>query len=302
MSIQSTIHRIFLIINQTQRKKYTTFQEIINYLYDNGFEISRRTLERDIEMIRNEFKIELLYNPERKGYYIDTDNSPQLDFYLKLFEFSVTANVLNDLILKGKDSFKYIFFENTGILQGVENLNVFLKAIRFREIVKICHFHYEKNKTTEYVIKPCILKEYQGRWYVGALVMPDDYFLLFGIDRIIKCEFTGKKFSIKKNTDYSKRFKDIIGLEIPKDVLKEKIIITTDLIQAHYFKSLPLHSSQLILQKGDNEYQIILEVYPNIELKMKLLALGEKIKIIEPKWLANDIKETFKKALRLYAE
>ena len=55
MSRQGTIRRYTLIIEKINRNQYPSFTEIQDYLDDFGFSISKRTLERDIAAIRNEF-------------------------------------------------------------------------------------------------------------------------------------------------------------------------------------------------------------------------------------------------------
>jgi len=300
MSAQATIHRIYRIIEIVRRNSYPPFNEILNRLRDEGFKIGDRTLQRDLEMIRNEFRIELLYHHDRRGYYIDIENSMDFYSYLKFFELSVTADILNDLVLKGKDALKFILFDQSGMLEGIENLKILLASIVKNEFLCINHYNYDKDKESTYRIKPLYLKEYQGRWYVGALVDDDDAFLIFGIDRIKKIEITGKKFQRKNCPDYMSRFRDIIGVSVSSNKKKEKIVLSVDTLNMRYFKSLPLHHSQVMEQIADDKYHIGIEVIPNFELKMKILALGSRIKVIEPQWLANEIKETFKEAVTMY--
>ena len=70
MSAQGTVRRWILIIEKITNKKNPSFRVIKDYLQEHGFEISPRTLQRDIEQVRNEFGIEIKYNRINNGYYI----------------------------------------------------------------------------------------------------------------------------------------------------------------------------------------------------------------------------------------
>ncbi len=60
MSLQGTIKRYFLIVSLVRQNQRPSLAEILDMLHSEGFEISKRTLDRDIEDIRNEFGIELV--------------------------------------------------------------------------------------------------------------------------------------------------------------------------------------------------------------------------------------------------
>ncbi len=40
-------------------------------MHSHGFELSERTIQRDLEQIRNDFGVDILYDRQRNGYYTD---------------------------------------------------------------------------------------------------------------------------------------------------------------------------------------------------------------------------------------
>ena len=60
MSQQGTIKRYQLILEQVQGTLRPTFAQLMEHLHQNGFEIAPRTLQRDIQHIRDEFGIDKL--------------------------------------------------------------------------------------------------------------------------------------------------------------------------------------------------------------------------------------------------
>src|SRR5678815_4044251 len=76
MSAQGTIKRYQLILEKLRYNSYPSFEEIQSFLHEQGFEISKRTLQRDIDAIRNEFSVSIVFDRSRKGYYVDQEDSP----------------------------------------------------------------------------------------------------------------------------------------------------------------------------------------------------------------------------------
>lgn len=70
--------------------------------------------------------------------------------------------------------------------------------------------------------------------------------------------------------------------------------------QGKYIKTLPLHESQQILVDNDEELKIKLTLYDTHNLVMELLSYGNNIKVIEPKFLVEKIKEANKNAFQKY--
>ena len=62
MSLRGTIKRYTLIIERLNKNHYSTLDELKDLLHQQGFEISERTLQRDIEAIKNEFDISVKLN------------------------------------------------------------------------------------------------------------------------------------------------------------------------------------------------------------------------------------------------
>jgi hypothetical protein len=68
MSVTSKLKRYELILTKVETSKYPTLAAIYDYL--NKFDInpSERTLQRDMEELKTEFEIELVYDKKYRGY------------------------------------------------------------------------------------------------------------------------------------------------------------------------------------------------------------------------------------------
>ena len=80
----------------------------------------------------------------------------------------------------------------------------------------------------------------------------------------------------------------------------ETIILSFTPNQGKYVKTLPLHITQETLIDDDTEFRISIDVIPNYELIQTILKQGDTVKVIEPQWLADKIKENLKRTLKKY--
>lgn len=299
MSRQATIRRYTLIIEQLSRKYYPSFEQIKGYLYDHGFEISARTIQRDIEQIRFEFGIDIQYDRLRNGYYIDEDSSVNIESFLRFLEIVNTADLLTESLKESKDALDYISFESQGDLKGVENLKTILFAIKNQRKIAFIHENFQTGKRKKISLKPHLLKEYQNRWYVIGIARGIDGFRTFGIDRIEELEVKADTFKPDQKVNPVELFDRIIGLTYSYNELEEVLLSFTPL-QGKYVNALPLHRSQEILEENEHEVIVKLTIIPNYEFKQKVLMLGDQVKVLEPEWLVEEISDTIKKMNKNY--
>lgn len=299
MSKQGTVRRYILIIEKLGRKQFPSFDEIKNYLSNHDFEVSNRTIQRDIEQIRSEFGIEIEYNRFKNGYFINEDLSLDLESFVRFFEIVNTADLLIESLKESKDTLDYISFEAQGSLKGIENLKPLLFAIKNQRIINFAHENFYEKTHSTHTVKPYLLKEYQNRWYLIGTIKPTDKFRTFGIDRISNLVVSETTFKPNSKKKASKLFENTIGLTYSLGEVEEIVLSFTPL-QGKYIKTLPMHQSQRILIDNENEFQIKLRIIPNFELKQQILKLGDNVKVIEPQWLADEIKNVLINTLKQY--
>lgn len=299
MSKHGVIRRYTLEIEKIKRGQFPSFQIIKDYLFAHGFEVSDRTIQRDIEQIRFEFGIEIKYHRDKNGYYIDYKNSLNIESFFRFLEIVNTAELLTESLFESKNSLNHISFDTGGGLKGVENLKPLLKAIKDRRKISFIHFNFHTGKSRKYTLKPYLLKEYQNRWYIVGIIGGIKEFRTFGIDRIENLEIQTENFKHDKNLNPVEIFNKTIGLVYSNNTL-QTIVLSFTPIQGKYIKTLPLHTSQKILIDDENECRVSIEVVPNYELTQQILKHGETVKVLEPQWLADEVKKILKKALEKY--
>ena len=305
MSKRGYISRYLLILKKLKVKPYSSYEELLHYIdtqleylqmQDDTLSVgfSKRTLQRDIKEIRNLFGVDVAFSMPRKGYYIVQTERENMNFQrmLEAFDMFNSLNLAQDLT-------PYIHLEKRRP-QGTENLYGILHAIKNKlEVI----FEYQKfwdDKPGIRHIAPYALKEFKNRWYILAKDSKDNAIKTFALDRLTNLEITNKKFVFAGNYNVEEHFRYCFGIIGPNDNIPQEIILSFGPHQGKYIKTLPLHGSQEILESGEDEVKIKLTLFITFDFIMELLSHGDKVKVLKPESLANEIKAVHQKAFEQY--
>ena len=299
MSNLGILHRLYLLVEKVENGYHPSLQEIYDHYRDHGFEISRRTLQRDLKTLRIEFGIEITYDNNRNGYYLDREGSINVDSFYRFLEYAQSADQLSERIREDKSNLDFIHFESQGTLKGLELLKDLMFAIRNSRIIDFTHYNFLKETRKPYTVKPYGLKEYQNRWYVVGTVDGVDNPLKFGIDRIENLSVRNETFRKDPHFDIHDLFEDVIGLTHTEKP-REKIVLHFDPLQGKYIKTLPIHHSQQVVEENEQGIVISIRVQPNFELIQKLMMQCDSVKVLEPQWLADEVQAIHRSALERY--
>lgn len=289
MSSFAAIRRYYLLFEKVSKSHFPSFSDINSYFQENDCEISSRTLQRDISHLRYDFGIEIAYNKNKNGYFIDNEVSIKPDVFLRFLEVVATADMLTESIKDSKDTLRYIQFESEGNMKGIEQLPKILHAIKEFKSIQFDHFNFMTGSITNYSIQPYLLKEYQSRWYVIGKPENLDEFRTFGIDRISDLKINKDSFT-RTDEKPEEFFSNVIGLNWNPFKIET---IQFEIFKPHdnYIKTLPLHSSQIIVSENDNFTLFEIQVVINYELIQRFLMLGSACMVKSPNSFVNQIIE-----------
>lgn len=193
-----------------------------------------------------------------------------------------------------------IGFDENKELKGMSFFTPLFKSIISKKAIKITYSSYKSNINIEVVIHPYYLKEYNQRWFLFAL--NDHYKSIsnFALDRIVSIERTSTKYIPNTSIDFDSYFDDVVGVTVNHDEVQTiKIWLSKD--QAPYTLSKPIHQSQeLVEEHEDGSAVISIEVIPNFELMQLLLSFGERIKVLSPESLREEILKKIEKNIENY--
>ena len=293
-------HRHYLIIEKIGEGQYPSKEDVIYYLLNYEIVVTDRVIEKDFEKIRNDYGIEISYDNRKRGYWINKEESIDIESFTRFLEIINTADILTNSLKESRETLKNISFDTSGGLKNIKLLQPLLKAVTQQIVITFDYNKFNNSNKQSYIIEPYILKEYQNRWYIVGVKKDIGKMRTFGIDRIEDLELTKEVFKPKNNIDPISNFNQTIGLVYSDGIKAQEVVLSFSPQKGNYIKTLPLHFTQEILIDDDIEFRISLFVIPNNDLTELILKYTSSIKVIEPKWLADEVKEKLKQALTQY--
>ncbi len=301
MKKQESLKAYLLLIEKVKLNRYPSKQELLDFLRYHGFNVSARTFERYKQELKDDFGVNIAYSRYKDGYYLSYEfNDDELDAFLKLLEVFSAANVILESLKDGKKALEYIKFESYGEFSGITHLHKILQAVKKRRPIQFVHVNFHRNTEKNYLIHPYLLREYQNRWYVIGYVPGLEDFRTFGLDRIKDLQVLDTFFSPEKQKKAQELFDNTIGVVYDNEELEE-IVLSFTPTQGKYIKTLPFHHTQEVVADNDKEFRIRFMVYPNYELKQKILMHLDTVTVVKPEWLAQEIKNIAQKIVRKYS-
>jgi predicted DNA-binding transcriptional regulator YafY len=291
----------FSIIVETIAQRPPTLKELLNRLHKQGFEISKRTLQRDIDDLKIDFGLDIQYKASTHTYHLDKDKSEHLDALLRLIQLFHTSDLLWQSIREKENCLSFISFENTkNEYAGINYLEPVLNAIRSCTLISFEYENFAKNSLSSYSVKPLLLKEYNRKWYLIGAVADSELLRTFALDRISNFRVEMQHFAAELREKTAGLFENCIGLDYSPKPKVIKIAVTP--VLAKYFKRIPLHASQHIESETAAEVVFSYFLSPNRELQQLLLKYGSQLKIVKPKGLTESFTTEAKKIATLYEE
>lgn len=300
MAVREKIMRFHLIISKLRRKP-ATLKEIQEYLSEQSiveecdFNVSPRTFQRDIKLIRSIYNFDIQHNQLKGGYYIEDDETALSDHILKAFD---TFNALN---LAERLS-PYIHFE-TRKPAGTENLSEILHAIQNKIQIKFTYHKYWEDQHAERLVDPYALKEFRSRWYVLARDPQHNIVKSFALDRLSELKITRDKFEVDPNFNIDEHYNYCFGIVGPTGASgeePEEVVLSFTPFQGKYIKSFPLHHTQKELVDDDKEFRVKLKVFITEDFILELLSFTKNLKILQPPSLAKEIKRILQSGVAKY--
>ena len=183
--LSNKISRQLIIINLlSENSEGLTKSEIIGNI-EHKFKLSNEptnylelTFKRDLQSIRNDFKIDVNYNKKDKTYQLGVLSIDDSRIELLLNSFKIFTVILNHSGLP-----EYIIPEKRKS-NGLKNIATITEAIGVKKYILFDYFKYDSNVFESKKIKPLALKESKNRWYVIGYYENNNEIRAFGLDRI----------------------------------------------------------------------------------------------------------------------
>jgi predicted DNA-binding transcriptional regulator YafY len=289
------------------------------------YEVSTKTIQRDLGYMRYQLDAPLEYSAKHRGYYyteknyklpaIDLKESDLFAVYLAdklLIQYEGTAiyNNLCSVFKKIEDSLphkitldpgnepsRFTVFppSNTIIKPGI--WETVTNAIRLSRKLRV-EYQTPGSKPSKRILDPYHGVRFEGDWYVVAFCHLRKEIRTFSLARMLKAELLPDTFKIPVNFNFHKLSGSHFGIHWSDDEVEVKIHFNKTV--AGYLKERKWHPTQQIEENPDGSTILSLKVNHLLELKRWILSWGDMAQVLEPQSFRENIKQTIDEMKNIY--
>ena len=297
--ISKTYYKYIWLLDTLLTSHPLTFEEI-NKLWEDcpasDGPIPLRTFHEHRKGIKEMFGINIECDRSKNVYFVknpEAIDENKLSKWL-LEKYSIpkdfaTFNGLKDRVLLEE------------IPLGQAFLPPIMEAMMHHLELMIGYQQFKVEQRQEFHMQPYALKVFNRRWYLLGYLKEQEGLRTIALDRILDLKVLKKSFKLPKDFDARKYFANVVGIFVNNDLPVTKVMIRAYGTQAEYLRSTPLHKSQSEGRSKRHEFaEFTYRLCVTPELVSQLLAMGEKVEVIEPQELRETIKERFQLAIKYY--
>lgn len=268
---------------------------------DFGSPLPIRTFHEYRKGIKEMFGAEIVCDRKKNVYYVKNpevlDENRLAKWLLRKYSIPkdfATFNGMKDRVLLEE------------IPLGQTYLDNILDAMQRNVELQIDYQRYERGQEEHmqtFHFQPYALKVYNRRWYLLGYQKEKEDLRLISLDRVHDLKKTSTHFELPSDFDARKYFADVVGVYVDKDKQALNVKIRAYGVQAEYLRSTPLHKSQAEVRSKHGEFaEFTYRLCITPELISQLLAMGEKVEVLEPKELREEIRNRLCLTLNRYKE
>lgn len=290
-------------------------------------EVSLRTVERDIERLRDLFGAPVEYDRVRKGYYYTAPfELPPMRFR----EGEAIAIFLGQKLLMqckgtpfedfvGQAMAKIRMFLPQSIEVNVEKVidavsfhseplrgeemevaeryQTLTRAIEEQKSVTTDYFSASRQAVTHRKIDPYHLRLVDGAWYCIGYCHERREVRTFALDRMMNLQMTDDSFEVPADFSVDEYLASSLTIERGEP---RKVVIEFDQCEAPYIKGKRWHKSQVLEELPNGNLRMTLNVGGLGEVMRWVMSLGSKAWVVEPEDLRERVILELEAALEKY--
>ena len=303
--ISKTYYRYIWLLDTLLNSCPLTIEEI-NMLWDacpasDGRPIPLRTFHEQRKGIKEMFGVEIVCDRSHGNvYYVKNPEVLDKQKVAKwlLHKYSIPQGFATFNSMKER-----IILEEIPL--GTSFLGDIIEAMHKNVELQVDYQRYENEQEEynlqEFHIQPYALKVFNRRWYLLGYIKEKRALRTIALDRILDLKILSTSFEVPEDFDARKYFANVVGIFVNNDLPVTKVKIRTYGIQADYLRSTPLHKIQSEGKSKHGEFaDFTYRLCVTPELVSQLLAMGDKVEVLEPEELREEMKEKIDNMLNFY--
>lgn len=287
------------IIEKFMEKKYLTLNGV-NELWvkeeemSGGVGMGRKTFYNRRRDLKEKFGIEICQKEGSYAYYL---KNPEIIKNKSLMNFMLNTLAMDEKLIGCKSLMNRIVLES--IPSGGEKLDQVTEAMLRDKKFGFEYIKYGSSELKEYIADIYGLVLYNQRWYILVGFGKEKKYT-FALDRMKKTWVSSEKSNIDPDFDAIAYFEEFYGIyNSGRDIMK--IVIRAFGDESYYLRDLPIHKSQKEIGNGDNYTDFMVELRPNNELISYLLSRKNRLKVLSPDSIVEEMKETIEGIAAIYS-
>jgi len=317
--------RFYRIERLLRSQRAVTMQQMIEAL-----EVSRATLKRDLEYLRDRLNAPIVYDRALAGYRFDEANGDAGAFALPGLWFSagelhalITMEQLLERLQPGllaphigqlRDRVRGLLGSSAADSNTItdrvriishgqramepEGFGTLSTALYTRRRVAITHFHRAENRTTRRVLSPQRLIHYRGNWYLDAWCHLRNGLRSFAADAIADAELLEEPCQEVDDATLDAAFTG--GYGIFAGAAGEVARLRFSAARARWVAAEHWHSEQRGRYDTDGSYLLDVPFGDDRELIMDILRHGAEVTVESPPELRDRVRDALQRALSRY--
>lgn len=287
------------IIEKFMEKKYLTLKGL-NELWvkeedlSDGLEMGRKTFYNHRQALKEKFGIDICQKDEGYAYYI---RNPEIIRNNSLMNFMLSTLAMNEKLIDCKALMNRIVLES--VPSGGEKLDVITDAMLKEFKLGFEYIRYGSSELKEHIAEVYGLVLYNQRWYILAGFGEEKKYT-FALDRMKRTWITKEKSQVDPAFDAVAYFDEFYGIyNSGREIMK--IVIRAFGDESCYLRDLPIHKSQREIGSGGDYTDFMIELRPNKELISYLLSRKNRLKVLSPDCIVEEMKEAIEGISALYS-
>lgn len=262
--------------------------------FDSAY--SRRTFNNHREAVEDVFGIRIDCNRSTNRYFVEysedvSDEDAERAWLINTF-------TVNNMLSLGKERLSgRVSVED--IPSGHNHLTSVMEAMTEGHVIRISYLKYTSSKADIYTLRPYAVKEFAKRWYIIGYCLEREALRVYGLDRVHSLDILEEGFEMEKGFDVDELFATSFGIYLPEEAAKT-ITFRTSATEAKYLRDLPIHSSQVEVLSDGRTVTFSIFVCPNRNLIMEFCKYGDRLEVLSPESIRNEVATQLTRAAALY--
>ena len=124
---------------------------------------------------------------------------------------------------------------------------------------------------------------------------------IYSLDRVLDLKQTKTSFKLPKGFEPKEVFRKLFGVILDNRPV-EDVVIRVSEDQVKYYRTLPLHHSQVEGESGDGYTEFRYRLVPTFDFVREMLSKGMYAEVMSPAWLRKEVANELRQTVKMYAD